>query len=212
MQTEVRMSSKQRVIEECYGGDVRRFEAEFAEADLHAVRWDDLLADATTLSHLEDIGRTLIEINLGYLPPAEVRLPYEPYLRALIHCYWQNMYSEEAFFDQVEDHIKQIRNADMQHNTCLTYDEAIYQNYHTNFAPYGHAVRERLTHFLGYEPQLEHSLIAELWMRDIMADDTYKMPEEMTPDDVQAMTLIKYREILLKDGKTAADISPLVPP
>ena len=207
------MTWQQKIIDERYGGDPERFDANFAQAvtegNLHAVHWDDLIVDATTLPELKETGRELIEINLGYLPPENVMLPYEPYLRALIQSYWQSVIAEEEFLDHLEEHIKLIRNADMKHNTFLTYDDAIYNNYHKTFAPYGYAVRERLTRFLGYVPQLEHSLIAEMWLRNIMADDIYKMPTGISPDDVRAMTLIKYREILLKHGQEVADASPL---
>lgn len=206
------MTWQQKVIAERYAGDASQFEADYADAvtegTLHAIHWDDLLADAVTLPKLRKAGRELIAINLGYLPPDDVMLPYESYLRALIQSHWQNNLSEDEFFDQLEDHIKLIRNADMKHNICLTYDEAIYRNYHATFAPFGYAVRERLTRFLGYEPQLEHSLIAEMWFRDILSDQTYRLPDAITPDDIRAMTLIKYREILLAQGKSAADASP----
>lgn len=208
------MDWKQKVIDEQYDGDAARFETEFAEAvtegNLHAIQWNDLIVDATTFPHLKDIGQTLIEINLGYLPPADVMLPFEPYLRALIQSFWNGQILEEDFYCQVEDHVKLIRNADMMHNTCLKYDEAIYRNYHATFTPYGYAVRERLSRFLGYEPELEHSLIAEMWFRDILADQTYKVPDNITEDDIRAITLIKYREVLLEHGKDAANRSPLI--
>ncbi|RYC66944.1 hypothetical protein [Spirosoma sordidisoli] len=204
------MSVEQKVIEEVYGGDVRRFKADFAEMDLHAVHWNDLIVDATTLPHLKDIGQILIKINLGYLPPADVMLPFEPYLRAMIQSYWNGQIAEDDFYDQVEGHVKLIRNADMKHNTYLEYDESIYRNYYANFAMYGYAVRERVSRFLGYEPQLKHSLIAELWMRDIMSNDTYKMPAVATDDDARAITLIKYREILLEHGQGVASQSSLI--
>ena len=207
------MTLKQNLVEEHYGNNAERFEADFAEAvtegRLHAVQWNDLLTDATTLSHLKETGRGFIEINLGYLPPNDVMLPYEPYLRALIQMYWQDALTEDDFLQQAEDHIKLIRNADMKHNTCQTYDDAIYENYRNTFVPYGYAVKSRLTNFLGYEPELEHSLIAEMWMRDILADQTYQLPREITADDIRAITLIKYREALLKQGKAVADKSPL---
>ncbi|GAB3732262.1 hypothetical protein GCM10028816_30260 [Spirosoma lituiforme] len=186
------------------------FKEAVTEGRLGAVHWDDLIVDATTLTHLKDTGRGFVEISLGYLPPENVLLPFEPYLRALIQAHWQGAIAEDDFLNQADDHIKLIRNADMKHNTCLTYDSAIYDNYHQTFAAYGYAVKDRLARFLGYVPQLEHSLIAEMWMRDIVGDETYRLPSEMTPDDIRAMTLIKYREVLLAEGKQAADLSPLL--
>ena len=206
----VKMTWKQDFIDEQYNDRPSDFAEAVAEGHLHAIHWDDFITDATTLTHMKETGQGLIEINLGYLPPADVMLPFEPYLRALIQGYWQNRIAEDDFFQQVEDHIKLIRNADMRHNVCPAYDDAIYKNYSETFPTYGYAVRDRLTRFLGYVPQLEHSLIAEMWMRDIMADEMYKLPVEMTPDDIRALTLIKYREVLLRDGQAKADESPLL--
>lgn len=204
------MTGKQDVTDKQVNGKPDAFAGTVSEGSLHAVHWDDFITDATTLTHLKETGRGLIEINLGYLPPDDVMLPYEPYLRALVQIYWQGAITEDDFFQQVEDHVRLIRNADMKHNASPVYDNAIYKNYNETFPTYGYAVRDRLSRFLGYVPQLEYSLIAEMWLRDIMADETYRLPDEMTPDDIRAMTLIKYREVLLKEGRAKADISPLL--
>ena len=208
------MDWRQQLIEEKYNGDVKSFEADFAddvlEGRLHTVSWENLLADATILSDLKQAGHDLIEAHLGYLPGDNMILAYEPYLRALIQCYWQNQLSEDDFIQQVAEHIKLIRNNDMQYNTCLTYDKVIYHNYEKTFIPYGHAVKSRLTRFLGYEPKLEHSLIAEMWMRDVMARDTFKLPAHISAVDYKAIALIKYRKVFLEQGQAAADASPLL--
>lgn len=208
------MNSHQEIIDSHYKGDVKRFEDAYAKAIVegrrHMVQWSDLVNAATTLPDLETDGRDVIEQRLGYLPSDRVILPYEPYLRGLIHGYRQGQMSEAEFHQQVDEHVKLIRNADMTHNLCLTYDADIYQDYHDMYAHYGYAVKERLTGFLGYEPKLEHSLIAEMWMRDVMAKDTFKLPAHISAVDYKAIVLIKYREILLKQGKEAADASPLL--
>lgn len=208
------MSWKQKIIAEQYAGNSQQFETDFNEAVMEgraeAIQWNDLLVHATTLPHLKEIGRNFIEDNLGYLPPNDVLIPLEPYLRGLIEMYRQGAIGDDEFKRQALDHLKLIRNADMKHNTCLTYDAAVYQHYNQSFPLYGYAVRERMSEFLGYIPPLEHSIIAELWLRDILADDTYQMPKAMTPDDVRAMTLVKYREVLLSDGQAQADLSPIL--
>ncbi|MBD2704672.1 hypothetical protein IC229_28810 [Spirosoma sp. BT702] len=208
------MNWRQKIIDENYQGNADRFEADFADAVLEgrkgAVRWDDLVTDAVILPDLKQKAQDLIDQYLGYLPGDSVIMPFEPYLRALLNMYWQHQLHEDDFIEQLEAHLKLIRNADMRHNTCLTYDEAIYQNYDKTFAPYGYAVKSRLTRFLGYEPKLEHSLIAEMWMRNVMAHDEIQLPETMTPVDWKAITLIKYREVLLERGQTAADASPFL--
>jgi len=52
--------------------------------------------------------------------------------------------------------------------------------------------------------------VAEMWLRTILARDTIKLPDEMSPIDYKALTLIRYREILLSKGKLAADNWPLL--
>ena len=177
---------------------------------MHCVRWDDLLVEATTLPTLKKTSRDFIKLHLGYLPADHVLMPYEPYIRALIESYRNNTLAVTDVLDQVEDHIKLIRNADMRYNTCQSYDAAIYRSYNKTFVPYGYAVKNRLTGLLGYEPKLEHSVIAEMWLRDIMAHDEQHFPTEMTSYDWRALTLIKYREVLLEHGQLAADASSLV--
>lgn len=208
------MNSQQKIIDDHYGGDVKRFDKAYAEAVIegrrHMVQWSDLVTAATTLTDLEEEGRDLIERRLGYLPSDNVIIPYEPYLRGLLHAYRQGQMTEGEFHNQVDEHVKLIRNADMTHNLCLTYDADIYQNYYDMYAHYGYAVKSRLTAFLGYEPRLEHSLIAEMWMRDVMAKDTFKLPAYISAVDYKAITLIRYREVLLEQGKSAADVSALL--
>jgi hypothetical protein len=208
------MNWRQRIIADDYNGDAKRFEADFAEAveegRLYTVQWDELALASTTLPNLENAGRDLIERQLGYLPHDNCILSQEPFIRALIQAHQSGQLANDAFEQQIQDHVKLIRNIDMRHNTCLAYDAVIYENYHKTFAPYGYAVRSRLSHFLGYEPQQEHSLIAEMWLRDVMARDMIQLPETITPIDWKAITLIKYREVLLEQGQTAADASPLL--
>jgi len=208
------MDWQQRVIADTYQGDAKSFAAAYAEAVEEgrkgSVQWDDLLRETVTLPNLKDDARLLIEAYLGYLPADSVIMPYEPFLRALSQSHAQGHLSDDQFMQEAEAHIKLIRKADLQHNTCLDYDAAIYENYRKHFVPYGQIVKDRLTQFLGYEPELQHSLIAELWLREVMADDRFMLPNTVTPADWKAVTLIKYREILLEGGLEAADASSLL--
>lgn len=207
------MSWQQKLTGGSFSSDAQHAQVnlndEVDEGRVGSVKWNDLLVHSTAFPDLKETAHGLIKIHLGYLPMESVLMPFEAYLRALVHHYRQGSLEQEDFLDQIEDHIKLIRNEDMKYNTCLTYDEAIYRNYENTYLPYGYAVKDRLSQFLGYVPRLEHSVIAELWMRDIMADDTFKLPDMINPVDIRAMTLIKYREALLAQGKIAADNSPL---
>ncbi len=207
------MDWRQKNIHEIFDGNVEQFEEAYAfavaEGRHYAIRWQDIADAATTLPKLKIEAQNLIERRLGYLPDDGVVLAYEPYIRALIQNHCQGTLTDEAFSEQAEEHIKLIRQADLNHNTNLTYDARIYQNYETYLSHYGQAVKNRLTRFLGYEPKLEHSLIAELWLREVMSRDLFQLPSQITAADYKAITLIKYREVLLEQGQPAADSSPL---
>lgn len=180
-----------------------------AEGRLYTLQWNDLERTSTVLPTLETAGRELIEQKLGYLPHDNCILEQEAFIRALIQANQLGQLSDTDFNQQVDEHIKLIRNADMRHNTCWVYDAAIYDNYWQTYVPYGYAVKSRLEKFLGYKPELRHSLIAEMWMRDVMARDTFKLPVCISAADYKTITLIKYREILLDQGQAIADASPL---
>ena len=208
------MDWRQQTIQNVFGGNEKRFEKAYQEAVTEAiseaVSWKDLALSATVLPNLEDQTKDLIERRLGYLPHPAVTLSYEPYLRALLQSYHQGTLSSDAFTEQAEEHLKLIRNADMQHYSSPVPAPHFVQSYQKMFGNYGGKVKERLTRFLGYEPRLEHSLMAELWLFDLMARDTPQLPKGPTAVDFKALTIIRYREILLSQGKAAADVSPLL--
>lgn len=210
------MDWRQKVIAEKYNGDAARFEADFADevefGRMHAVDWNDLLVNVTSLTDLKEEARDLIQHYLGYLPTNSTILPFEPYLRALIQSYKQNQLPENDYLHQLEEHIKLIRNKDMEstYNTYMTDDKTIYQNYQETFIPFGPIVKSRLMTCLGYEPDLAHSVVAEMWMRHMIASDTVSLPDVMTDIDQKAAAMVKYREILLESGRVAADASPLL--
>jgi hypothetical protein len=207
------MDWEKKCIEEKFGGDEERFkvayEAAIQDSSKDALSWDDLKLAAITFPELEAEAHDIIERRLGYLPHPTARIEFEPFIRALIQVHRQKQINDEDFEFQIDEQVKLIRNQDLNLNTCLAYDKEIYENYSENYHHYRNEVKERLTGFLGYEPLLEHSLIAEMWMQNQMADDTFQFPEEITTLDLKAITLIKYREVLLEFGLEEANNSRL---
>ncbi|WP_421825904.1 hypothetical protein [Larkinella sp.] len=208
------MTVWQSIIEEQYDGDPKAFQEAWdlatLEGRLYAIDWNALSKASVTLPHFAETGRSLIEQRLGYLPHDSVILHYEPQVRILVRAYQYELMSQNEFETETDAVIKQIRNRDMRYNTGLDYDARLYENYYNYFVPYGYAVRDRLSNFLSYIPDIKHSVVAELWMRDLIARDDIRLPPCLTAADYKAITLIKYREVLLKKGKDAADQSPLV--
>jgi hypothetical protein len=200
----------QKLIDELYDGDAVSYQAAIEAGNRETISWKSLQNAATILTHLETEAQNLIEQRLGYLPAQRIILPHEPFIRALINSYQQGQLSSEDFSMQMEEHIKLIRNADMEQHLCTDYDPAAYKNYTSTFIPYGQQAKDRITGFLGYEPKLEHSLAAEMWLRKMFAMDNFKLPEHITAIDFKVLTLIRYREILLEEGQKMADASPLL--
>lgn len=208
------MDWREKTIQNVFGGDEKRFEKAYQEAVTEAisgaVSWKDLALNATVLPNLEDQTNDLIERRLGYLPHPSVTLPYAPYLRALLQRYHQGTLTADAFTHEAEEHLKLIRNADMQHYSSPEPAPHFVQSYQKMFGLYAKKTKERLVRFLGYEPDLKHSLMAELWLWDVMDMDTIRLPDGPTAVDFKALTIIRYREILFSKGKEPADASPLL--
>jgi hypothetical protein len=208
------MEWRQKMIQEVFGGDEKRFEKAYDEAVedgiQDAVSWRDVVLNATVLPHLEDQAKDLIEVRLGYLPPSSITLRYEYELRTLLQNFNLGKINLDNFYHQADRYIKLIRNDDIEPNNCLTYEPYLYEKYRKEFLPYGQMAKGRIMGFLGYEPRLEYSLAAEIWLSSILAKDYLKLPNKITPIDFRAISIIKYREILLSHGKEVADNSPLL--
>jgi hypothetical protein len=200
----------QKLIDELYNGDAARYAESLDECNREAIEWKALERAATVLPHLDAQAQNTIEKCLGYLPSQHITLPHEPFIRALINSYQQGPFSAEDYSLQIEEHIKLIRNADMEHNLMKDYSPSAYKNYSETFVPYGQQAKDRIIGFLGYEPKLKHSLAAEMWLRKMFGMDNFRLPEKITAIDYKVLTLIRYRETLLEFGKQIADASPLL--
>lgn len=205
------MNRQQALIDEEFKGNAALFEAAIADSRRYALQWRDVEESATVLPEWEAAALDVIEQRLGWLPHASSRLRYEPYLRALLRDYRSGAMTEAAFSTQVDTHLQLIRNEEMSENTCPTYDAEVYRSYATYLPQQREAARSRVTQFLGYAPDLQHSLVAELWLRKMLADDSFHLPAAPTAIDWKVLSLIQYREALLAEGKAAADASPLLP-
>ncbi len=133
----------------------------------------------------------------------------EAFLRALIQQHRNGYLTDEEFRFDADHCIKVVRNLDMQVPTWTVDAEIALARYAAYLPAYGDQARRRLTRHLGYAPALEHSLIVELWLRQIMAREQFALPESKTPVDCKAVMLVQYRETFAQDGRAAANALPL---
>lgn len=208
------MDWREKVIKEVFNGDVERFEQAYQamadEARSKAISWEDLNRSATVLPDLVQKGKDAIEHYLGYLPDESVTISFEPFLRSLIQQKDAGIIPYSEYTILAEQHVRLIRNEDVKHNLMYDYDAELYESHQAGYAAFGAAAQQRIVYMLGYAPELKHSLVAEMWLRTILARDTIKLPEEATAIDYKVLTLIRYREILLSQGKAAADNWPVL--
>jgi hypothetical protein len=199
----------QIVINESFNGSAEAYEEARAHSTRKTLKWSDMVVAAKTLHDLELSAHKLIERLLGYLPPDYLTLPQESFLRALIQQYQSQYLSFEELVTQVEDHVKAIRNECVKSNSAISYDRLAYRKYFEYLPEKAEEAKARLTKFLGYEPKLEHSVVVEIILRESLIDDKFYFPDGLTTSDMEAITVVKYREVLLEHGKRAADASPL---
>lgn len=166
--------------------------------------WENFVEAATILPALADNCHRLIEKRLGYRPPRSIMEVQAAFLRALIQHHRSGSLSDEDFKMQADQCIKGVRNFDMQVPLEEAPPTVARERYDSYLPAYQDQARNRLTHYLGYAPALEHSIIVELWLRQVMARDQYALPQSKTPLDYKAVMLVRYRETLAKEGLDAA--------
>lgn len=203
--------SEQRLINTRYGGDAQAYIADHIHSRKKVLQWNDIVASETVFPAYTLTAHHFIERWLGYLPEAHVTLPYESFLRTIIYHYRGGSMTVDDLIEQAKEYIQLIRNKHMQEHTQPSYSRENYQRYFDYLPQYKEIVRERFARFLGYEPQLEHSLMAELLMRESMIhEDFHYLDDTPSPADMRSLTIIKYREVLFEQGKQEADNSPLI--
>lgn len=153
----------------------------------------------------------LIENYLGYLPLDRNYLPYMEDIRALIERHENNECDQAQFDDEARQYAMGIRNDEMKEDGIYCrqekmdwVDEYLYK---TTFPERTTEARDRLARFLGYYPDIIYSFHAECFLRCLLST---RMGPEISAPDYRAMTIVKYREVLLTQGQEAADKSPLV--
>ena len=206
--------NRQAFIDKYFGGDVEKYRADTEQTNRNIISWQELVDYDSLYPEHKERAEKLIRICLGYMPPEAGTFFYnEAKIRKAIERFNVEKYSEQKHFDEIYAIATIMRNEDMKmDNFCrLEYEERDMRAYSVHgLIPYSQIARDRLAHYLGYYPKLKYSLEAELFLRYYLADDKFILNEKITAYDLRAMTIVKYREVLLNDGQEAADKSPLV--
>lgn len=209
---EIPKSRQQRLVDYFHNGDEQAYLFAHTLSRSDRMKWSHLTMAAETLPQLEQECLEKISQVLGYLPHRGSTLPHEPFIRHLLQSYQKGVIDLVEYRSQLEEHLVNIRNDDMQRggwNFFETHTPVVLKNYQLLYAAYSQKARQRIARFLGYYPELSASLEAEMMLREALANDQNGMPDKLTHLDLKALTIVKYREILVNEGKEAADDSPL---
>lgn len=205
--------SKLVALEEEGGGDKDACYWEMKRGLHWAVSWKKLLASAQVYPEFENDAIELIERRLGYIPVYSVLMPFIPYLHTLFAKYREGKLTDHQFQEQGEEHIKDLRNADIRHcawdrESPSEFEQEQYENY---LPQYKRHAEIRMVQLLGYKPRPEVGRLMEIKLRELWdVGDTFNLDRSHTPYDFMVKNVVAYREILLNQSQVAADLSPLV--
>lgn len=181
---------------------------EYALEDLLSIEDDEILAKVRP--ELASPTLLLIEKRLGYLPRQSLTVLYEPDLREYYHRYIIGDIDVDRFYYCADELLKIMRKHDFRHDFRVFENPEIYKNYSKLHLPYLQQANDRICKFLGYQPTLDCSMAAEIWLSQIIARDNIQLSDHLTPYDYRAMTSIRYREILITEGEATANNSSLL--
>lgn len=186
------------------------FDTDFGYAFSDAVSWEDIIIREKVHPELEVQTLSLIEKRLGYIPRQSITLLYEPDLRLYYHQYLFGKIDLDGLYYRTDELLKVMRKWDLKADTKLFDEPDIYKQYYQQYLPYVQMAHQRINQILGYEPPMEYSLAAVIWLSQVIAKDNSPLPDCISGVDYRVMTSIRYREILMTEGETAANNSPLL--
>lgn len=203
------MSAKQK--EYFHNGYLSQLDPDFGYGYEEPLTWENLSLEAKVYPELANQTLWLIEKRLGYIPRLSTTILYEPTLRIHYHDYLFGKIALEQLHDRTDKLLKLMREWDFKYESKLFDLPNTYKHYSEYYLPYIHAARARIVQCLGYEPDTACSLAAELWLAYAMAEKEIQFSDKcLNPYDYRAITSIRYREILLEAGETAANEAPLL--
>lgn len=215
---------RKNFIEKYYNGDADAYDknmtsddperdaAYFAFGDRPTTHWQDIERHVKCHPEYEELALAWINFILGYVPQQHAYMPYLSFLQTLFETSETGKISDENFSKELIFYVKKVRNEDMKRGGWVlkkTFSKTDLDFYNSHLALYKQGARNRLSKLLGYDPLLEHSLEAEIFLRQIFQEEFFHADMAYCNADYIAATIVKYREIFLRDGEAAADASEM---
>lgn len=176
--------------------------------------WRELKDYGEVLTEHAAYTKSLVMMYLGYQPQARLSVALQNAIRKQVDLFAKDKITAEAFDETVYKLVQDTRNkhigGDILFSKRRDYGDDDMQAYKRINPDFNDAVRQRLSDLLGYTPDLRYSLYAEYGLLARIKEGPYPISTLPIPEEMEALSAIKYREVLLNEGKEAADNSPLI--
>lgn len=173
------------------------------------MQWNDLANLDNCFPEKKEFVLDLIKRYIGYMPDRSLCLKHEPFLRAAAAYGEKGLITQDQELDEIDFHLKQIRNADIQTggwNWNRAFSSEDYARYDSYLPHLKVQARERLIFLTGIEPEVENSLEAELFLRDCFTmEEFYPTMPVGSIADYKAATILFYRSEFFRGGQEASD-------
>lgn len=204
---------KKYLADKFYGGNQSDLKTDLHYRQTKEINWADV--DLQARCNPERYGKAMhfIKVSLGYLPDLPICLPHLPFIQTLVDNVFKEIIDADFFTEEMIFHSKRIRNDDMKKNGWvkkMAYSKEEYDFYHSFLPEHIKPARERLATLMSYEPAVEHSLEAEIDLRQHFRDDLLFGESSYSSVDHRAVAIVRYREYFLLEGEDAADNSEVL--
>lgn len=184
-----------------------------AYGDNPTMHWQHIDLHVKCHPQYEALALDWIRRLLGYLPEQHAYMPSMAMLQAAIQNFKSGAMTDNDFLKDLIFLGRKIRSQDMRSGGWVenkAYLESDFYRYRTHLSIYKQAARNRLCAFMQYEPLLEHSLGAEIFLRQLFENDNFYTEMAYGEIDYKAATIVKYREAFLTQGERAATNADLI--
>ena len=186
---------------------LREYETKMAAQKI--ISPEDAELDAKIAIEYEGLRKNTLQHMMGYVPQKHISIRYDSILRSQLKMIGINPEKYHEMIDDMYDTVREIRNNDMLFHSRIRYKAGLYEMYESYYAEYKSLAQKRLNTMLGYEPDIETSIFVEIVYRKIFAESPDYFKNDVTEHDNEGYTIVKFREVLLKDGLESAYKSPL---
>lgn len=181
------------------------------KTDKISLCWNNLLLEASCHPELQAAAEHFIHTALGYVPHKTFCVHHASFIRTLLYQFKNGLISKDECTSQLTPHLKAIRNEQMQkEKRTRAFNFKDFEVYQNVAQEHQDKVRNLLTKFLGYEPNLEYSLESELILRLCCMVDDNILLQDYDASMYYAATITLYRECFLTKGEEAASQLPLL--